>query len=310
MRQHPAQGARLVALSLGRVATIVRQHHERHDGTGTPTVAPARTSPSRRASWRSDTWAAMLADRCYRLALSRRPHARSWPLRAAASSTHRSWTRSSSFKAAMPSVSCAEPTNVVSAMLRPPPCNGGSPARGEWAGGRRRSFHWSFHHGLPATTGVHWLDEAPDLTCQDGTRQHSPGGCPLSCKQQVGGSSLPAGACRTTGPRPPHRRDLRAIRWRSSPRPRAPLSWWQWWYSPSWALTCWTLRAPGCSSKRLSPRRGGRAEVGWCWPIASPGVSTGWGPGLSGNRPYPGPMPGASYYAEAFAPMSGRCPPG
>jgi len=52
-------------------------------------------------------------------------------------------------------------------------------------------------------------------------------------------------------------------------------------------------------------RRPGRSRMVLADRI--PGVSAGWGPGLSGNRPYPGPMPGASYYAEAFAPMSGRC---
>jgi len=74
MRQHPAQGARLVALSpcLGRVATIVRQHHERHDGTGYPDRRAGQDiTIEARILAVCDTWAAMLADRCYRLALSR-----------------------------------------------------------------------------------------------------------------------------------------------------------------------------------------------------------------------------------------------
>lgn len=74
MRQHPAQGVRLVALSprLGRVATIVRQHHERHDGTGYPDRRAGQDiTIEARILAVCDTWAAMLADRCYRLALSR-----------------------------------------------------------------------------------------------------------------------------------------------------------------------------------------------------------------------------------------------
>ena len=36
------------------------------------------------------------------------------------------------------------------------------------------------------------MDGPPNLTCQDSTRQHAVDGCPLSCKQQVGGSGPPA----------------------------------------------------------------------------------------------------------------------
>ena len=54
------------------------------------------------------------------------------------------------------------------------------------------SFHLSFHLGLLQPTGAHWLDDPPDLTCKDSTRQHSVDDSRLSCKQQVGGSSPPA----------------------------------------------------------------------------------------------------------------------
>jgi hypothetical protein len=55
------------------------------------------------------------------------------------------------------------------------------------------SFRLSFHLALPDPTGPHWPDDAPDLSCQDSTRQHSVNDPLLSCKQQVGGSSPPPG---------------------------------------------------------------------------------------------------------------------
>jgi hypothetical protein len=54
------------------------------------------------------------------------------------------------------------------------------------------SFRLSFHLALLGPTGAHWLDDPADLTCKDSTRQHAMDGWPLSCKQQVGGSSPPA----------------------------------------------------------------------------------------------------------------------
>jgi hypothetical protein len=51
------------------------------------------------------------------------------------------------------------------------------------------SFRLSFHLALLGLTGAYWLDDPPDLTCQNSTRQHPPDGCCLSCKQQVPGSS-------------------------------------------------------------------------------------------------------------------------
>ena len=53
------------------------------------------------------------------------------------------------------------------------------------------SFRMSFHLAPLGLTGAHWLDDPSDLSCKDGTRQH-PVDDPLSCKQQVGGSSPPA----------------------------------------------------------------------------------------------------------------------
>ena len=54
------------------------------------------------------------------------------------------------------------------------------------------SFWLSFHPGLLSLTGAYWLDDTPDLSCKDGIRQYPADGSPLSCKQQVGGSSPPA----------------------------------------------------------------------------------------------------------------------
>ena len=54
------------------------------------------------------------------------------------------------------------------------------------------SFPLSFHPTLLGPTGAHWLDDPPDVSCKDSTRQYSVDGARLSCKQQVGGSSPPA----------------------------------------------------------------------------------------------------------------------
>ena len=66
--------------------------------------------------------------------------------------------------------------------------------------GKRRdmSFCSSFHEALLGLTGAYWLDDPPDLACQDSTREYPLDGWPLSCKQQVGGSSPPP-APRTAG---------------------------------------------------------------------------------------------------------------
>jgi hypothetical protein len=54
------------------------------------------------------------------------------------------------------------------------------------------SFRLSFHLPLLGPTGAHWLDDPPDLSCQESTRQYAVDDDQLSCKQQVGGSSPPA----------------------------------------------------------------------------------------------------------------------
>jgi hypothetical protein len=54
------------------------------------------------------------------------------------------------------------------------------------------SFPKSFHQAPLGPTGAHWLDDAPDLSCKESTRQYAVDGPLLSCKQQVGGSSPPA----------------------------------------------------------------------------------------------------------------------
>jgi hypothetical protein len=54
------------------------------------------------------------------------------------------------------------------------------------------SFQLSFHLAPLGATGAHWLDDPPDVGCQDGTRQYAVDATLLSCKQQVGGSSPPA----------------------------------------------------------------------------------------------------------------------
>jgi hypothetical protein len=54
------------------------------------------------------------------------------------------------------------------------------------------SFHLSFHTASLGPTGAYWLDDPSDLSCKEATRQHALDVPLLSCKQQVGGSSLPS----------------------------------------------------------------------------------------------------------------------
>jgi len=56
----------------------------------------------------------------------------------------------------------------------------------------RRSFRQSFHQALLRPSGAHWLDDPSDVSCKDSTGQHTVDDPLLSCKQQVGGSSLGA----------------------------------------------------------------------------------------------------------------------
>jgi hypothetical protein len=51
------------------------------------------------------------------------------------------------------------------------------------------SFWLSFHLPLLGPTGAHWLDDPPDLSCKDSTRQYTVDDPLLSCKQQ-GSESL------------------------------------------------------------------------------------------------------------------------
>jgi hypothetical protein len=62
-----------------------------------------------------------------------------------------------------------------------------------------RSFSWSFHWPLLGPTGAPWLDDIPDLSCQDSTQEHPVDDPLLSGKQQVEGSSPPP-AHRTAAP--------------------------------------------------------------------------------------------------------------
>jgi hypothetical protein len=54
------------------------------------------------------------------------------------------------------------------------------------------SFRLSFHQALLGPTGAHWLDDPPEVSCKDSTRQYAVDDPLLSCKHQVGGSSPPA----------------------------------------------------------------------------------------------------------------------
>ncbi|MFD8495250.1 diguanylate cyclase [Amycolatopsis sp. NPDC059657] len=73
VRQHPEFGCRLAktVAGLGDVAEIIRQHHERFDGTGYPGgLAGAHIRIEARILAVCDSWAAMLADRPYQKALT------------------------------------------------------------------------------------------------------------------------------------------------------------------------------------------------------------------------------------------------
>ena len=59
------------------------------------------------------------------------------------------------------------------------------------------SSSMSFHQAPLGPTGAHWLDDPPDLSSKDSTRQYAVDDPRLSCKQQVGGSSPPASSDRT-----------------------------------------------------------------------------------------------------------------
>ena len=43
------------------------------------------------------------------------------------------------------------------------------------------SFRLSFHPVLLGRTGTHWLDDTPDVSCNDSTRQHAVDDPLLSC---------------------------------------------------------------------------------------------------------------------------------
>jgi diguanylate cyclase (GGDEF)-like protein len=73
LRQHPDHGARLAGLVPGfeQVADIIRQHHERFDGTGYPRqLAGSAVRIEARIIAVCDSWAAMRADRAYQAAVS------------------------------------------------------------------------------------------------------------------------------------------------------------------------------------------------------------------------------------------------
>jgi len=58
----------------------------------------------------------------------------------------------------------------------------------------------SFYLAPLDATEPHQPDGAADLSCEDGTRQHATDGCPLSCEQQVPGSSPGASSQRAARP--------------------------------------------------------------------------------------------------------------
>jgi putative nucleotidyltransferase with HDIG domain len=71
VRRHPDVGADMLALAPGLedIAEVVRQHHERHDGTGYPAGIPGDAiAVEARIVSVCDAWAAMLVDRPYRAA--------------------------------------------------------------------------------------------------------------------------------------------------------------------------------------------------------------------------------------------------
>jgi HD-GYP domain-containing protein (c-di-GMP phosphodiesterase class II) len=69
VRRHPDVGADILALAPGLqdIAEVVRQHHERHDGTGYPSgIAGDAVCIEARVVSVCDTWSAMRFDRPYR----------------------------------------------------------------------------------------------------------------------------------------------------------------------------------------------------------------------------------------------------
>ncbi|WP_020670778.1 diguanylate cyclase [Amycolatopsis nigrescens] len=79
VRRHPGHGAALVGSvpGLGEVAEVVRQHHERFDGTGYPDgIAGTGIRIEARIVAVCDSWAAMLADRVYQPAMAEEDAAR------------------------------------------------------------------------------------------------------------------------------------------------------------------------------------------------------------------------------------------
>jgi hypothetical protein len=60
------------------------------------------------------------------------------------------------------------------------------------------SFRLSFHQPILGTSGAYWLDDPPDLSCKENTRQHAVDDPLLSCKQlrpQLAQHRLLAGDC-------------------------------------------------------------------------------------------------------------------
>jgi two-component system, cell cycle response regulator len=73
LRQHPVHGARLAGLvpEFGDVADVIRQHHERFDGTGYPDrLGGTAIRLEARVLAVCDSWAAMRSDRAYQARLS------------------------------------------------------------------------------------------------------------------------------------------------------------------------------------------------------------------------------------------------
>jgi len=74
LRTHPAKGAEIIGqiAELGRVATVIRHHHERLDGTGYPDGLRAEAIPlAARIIGIADAFEAMTSDRGYRKAMPR-----------------------------------------------------------------------------------------------------------------------------------------------------------------------------------------------------------------------------------------------
>jgi hypothetical protein len=54
----------------------------------------------------------------------------------------------------------------------------------------RWSFSQSFHLALLGPTGAHWLDDEPDMSCQDSTGQHAVNAEVVVVTHLVGGADL------------------------------------------------------------------------------------------------------------------------